>query len=68
MNEEDYAVDALSLTFLAGCEVWPSYIQGPAFDVLCSTEMRAGPSRALGRALVTSPGTISYFPQSLAPV
>ena len=34
------------LTFLARCEGWPSCIPGPAFDVLCSTEMRAGLSRS----------------------
>ena len=30
------------LTLLARCEGWPSCIPGRAFDVLCSTEMRAG--------------------------
>lgn len=57
------------LTMLSRCECWPSCIPGRAFDVLCSTQMRAELRREPSvQALVTSRGTISYFPQSLAPV
>ena len=51
------------LTLEARCEGWPSCIPVRAFDVLCSTEMRAGLRREVCRLWSPPAGLFHIFPR-----